>query len=164
MQHHRRPWHTRRARAAATLSASALALALGGSTALAQDSLGEPFNNKVPTTLPAKVIFQHHTGGLSTGGWRIQTATDVDYFVFACSQDFQDEAPRFLSRVGITLAAGAGDLDIDLYLPNGTFVGGSWGTGTKEEVVLSANLTSVFLKVRGFNGATGGYTTSFDCR
>jgi hypothetical protein len=97
----------------------------------------------------------------------ITTTTDVDYSLVVCG-GFTDGANNLVTTVKsieVKLAAGAGDLDMDVYTTDGTFLGRSNGTGAVEIVDVSARKRgAVVLKVYGWAGAKGTYTVYEHCQ
>jgi len=64
----------------------------------------------------------------------------------------------------VTVASGAGDLDVGLYDSTGALVDGSTGTTGTETVGIASPVTegSYFVEVYGYQGGTGGYTLEVD--
>ena len=86
----------------------------------------------------------------------ISTSTDVDYLLMTCGS-------AHIYGAGIDLVHANGDLDIQYFSPNGTFLGSSTGTIDSEWMDLGTTYNSVVMKVYGWGGATNSYTPTLSC-
>jgi hypothetical protein len=136
---------------------------LVGSSAFAST---EPTNNNVPynggTFFSATVAMYStiSTGLVSwSGAESISPSGDVDYLVMTCA------GRRNVSQVSITYNQGAGDVDIQAYTLDGTFLGISQGVSGVEIINTSgAAKQAIVLMVYGFNGATNAsYNVQVGC-
>jgi hypothetical protein len=156
-----------------TVCAAGLALA----TLLARPSISfasEPLNNNPPWLQPpnSPISFRGDasifTTTASNVGWGTPeplTANDVDYFVVGCG-GFQGGLGTVQS-VRIDFTHAMGDIDIQVYKTDGTFIGSSTGVTNMERVDVSAQKAgAVVLKVYGYLGAanSGGYKFSQWCQ
>jgi hypothetical protein len=144
------------------LVGAALALTMAGSGARAQPST-EPHNNTNPNS-SNKGFVLYAQGGSSASGLSLTPTGDVDWFVLVCSQTIVSDSPRFVHKVSINFNHDAGDLDMDVFTPWENLIGGSSGVTNQEEFIVTGNVTTVFLKVYGYAGATGDYSVSYQCR
>ncbi|MEY3456985.1 MAG: hypothetical protein RL215_142, partial [Planctomycetota bacterium] len=84
----------------------------------------------------------------------IHTSVDQDYFRIYLPQNSTSA-----HRVDMTLAAGAGDLDLKLYNSAGDLVGSSMGVGSTESISFSGlPAGDYFIHAYGYNGSTGNYS------
>jgi len=87
----------------------------------------------------------------------ISPSGDVDYLTLICGKGL-------ITQARINFTGASGDLDMQVYKLDGTFLGGSYGTGNDEIVnTSSAARNALMMKVYGYNGATNTYTIIFDC-
>jgi hypothetical protein len=99
-----------------------------------------------------------NTSGWGGGGINI-TKGDNDYVVLSCA------GLRPVKHVGITIDNASVDLDIRVYDMNGTYLGGSFGTGTTEIVTVKPfGKQSVVMQVYGYNNAYGSYSADVYCQ
>lgn len=123
----------------------------------------EPTNNTPPfgNFGGSAEIYQSNlpnTSGWGGSGINI-TKGDVDYLVMSCS------GLRPVRNVAITIDSASVDLDIRVYDMNGSYLGGSYGTGTTELVqVLSYGKQAVVMQVYGYNNAYGAYSADVYCQ
>jgi hypothetical protein len=107
------------------------------------------------------MVSMYSTKISGTGAWPdievIVPSGDIDYHVLAC-------AGRNISGVGITYPTYQGDIDIEVYGIDGTYIGGSYGVSGSEWVDISAlSKQAVVMKVYGYLGATARYTVEIGC-
>jgi hypothetical protein len=155
----------------AALGGVALALVLGAPSRV---SAAEPANNTPPWNTGSALyhgdvsVYTVAASGAEFGDVEaITTTTDVDYSLVVCG-GFTDGANNLVTTVKsieVKLAAGAGDLDMDVYTTDGKFLGSSRGVGAVEIVDVSTRKRgAVVLRVYGFNGAKGTYTVFEHCQ
>ena len=89
----------------------------------------------------------------------VSPAGDVDYFIVTCGSLQQK-----MQNIEVDFQHSSGDLDIEVYQLDGTFVGGSYGVGNSEIVYTSsANANGLVLKVYGYLYATNTYSVWAHC-
>jgi hypothetical protein len=87
----------------------------------------------------------------------ISPSNDVDYLLMTCG-----DAKIYVT--GINLVGANGDLDVQFYTPNGTYLGSAAGTGDSETYTFSGfNYSTLVIRVYGYNGATNSYTPVLGC-
>jgi len=97
-----------------------------------------------------------------TSGWSgfedISPTGDVDYLVLTC------DGLRKVNSVNITYVQSSGDIDIQAYGLDGTYLGISQGvSGTESINVSSLNKQAIVLKVYGYAGSTNSYILQVSC-
>ncbi|MFO0806899.1 MAG: pre-peptidase C-terminal domain-containing protein [Gemmataceae bacterium] len=106
-----------------------------------------------PNNTLGTAMYLGRAGNLNFGGLNIESG-DTDYISFRL-----DSTAGSGHTVGIDMASGSGDLDIELFNSSGTSLGTSAGTGSTERISLSGRAAGTYvLKIYGFNGATGNYS------
>ena len=86
----------------------------------------------------------------------IGSSSDVDYLLMTCGTSK-------IYGTGIDLIHANGDIDIQVYSTNGTYLGGSGSTTDSEWVGLGTTYNSVVMKVYGWAGAVNSYTPTLSC-
>jgi len=123
----------------------------------------EPTDNAYPwSNLPYHGNLTTFVCASTQCGWggieAISPSGDNDYFMMVCG------AGTVITQVWISFTGSQGDLDMQVWKPNGTFYGGSYGTGDQEIVNTSAlNRSDVVMNVYGWAGATNSYTVLINC-
>jgi hypothetical protein len=141
--------------------ASALTLSVLAANQRAEAS--EPDNNTPPVGRFSGNVEVYQNNEANTSGWGGSaisiTKGDTDYVVLSCA------GLRPVKHVGITLENASADLDIRVYDMNGTYLGGSFGTGSTELVtVQSYGKQAVIMQVYGYNNAYGSYSADVYCQ
>jgi hypothetical protein len=94
----------------------------------------------------------------------ISSSTDVDYFMAVSQPPCGANGKLGRIRIGATTISKGADLDLQVFTPNGTYVGGSYSSTINESVDVSAQqLNALVVKVYGYNGATDSYYVELSC-
>jgi hypothetical protein len=94
----------------------------------------------------------------------ISSSTDVDYFMAVSQPPCGANGKLGRINIGATTISKGADLDLQIYTPNGTYVGGSYSTTINESVDVSAQQANALVaKVYGYNGATDSYYIQLTC-
>lgn len=94
----------------------------------------------------------------------ISSSTDVDYFMAVSQPPCGANGKLGKIRIGATSASKGADLDLQVFTPNGTYVGGSYSSTINESVDVSAQqVNALVAKVYGFGGATDSYFIELSC-
>lgn len=141
-------------------------ITVGATLAVVQSaSANEPTNNNYPWSGGANTAWTGNMTVFSTYNmattWpnkeAITTSTDVDYLLMTCG-----DADVYVA--GINLVGANGDLDVQFFTPNGTYLGGAAGTGDAETMTFpGTGYSSVVIRVYGYNGAKNSYIPLLGC-
>ncbi len=141
----------------------ALCIAVGGAAAWEGSSQAvEPYDN---TNMMTPLTWYGAASTYLTNGaqtwWgaseSISPAGDVDYHMLVCGVGL-------IRQVKIHFTNASGDLDMEVYRPDGTLVGGSYSTADEEVVTIaSPNRNALVLKTYGYNNATNTYSIDLYC-
>jgi hypothetical protein len=147
------------------LKTVSLGLLLTANMALSHTGLAaEPMDNAAPwkwSSLYGNTTLYVSTNAMGTGSDGINSSSDVDYLVMACTTGARH---RPVSLVAINFTHAQGDLDMAVYDLQGNYLAGSQGVTDRELVDIGAfGEQVVVLKVYGYNGATGNYGVSLSC-
>jgi hypothetical protein len=147
------------------LKTVSLGLLLTASVTLSQPGMAlEPNDNTAPwkwSSLYGNTTLYVSTNAMGTGSDGINSSSDVDYLVMACTTGSRH---RPVSLVAINFTHSQGDLDMVVYDLQGNYLASSGGVSDRELVDIGAfGEQVVVLKVYGYNGATGNYGVSLTC-
>ena len=82
---------------------------------------------------------------------------DVDYLLMTCGS-------AHVYGTGISFTHANGDLDVEFYTPNGTYLGTSNGVTDGESMTFpSGTYSDIVMKVYGYAGATNSYSPELSC-
>jgi hypothetical protein len=111
------------------------------------------------------VIMTGNSGGaVSFAHDDISTSSDVDYFMAVSTAPCGTNGRLSRIRIGGTASSTGADLDLQVFTPNGTFVGGSYSGTINESVDVSAQQANALVaKVYGYNGAIDSYFIELTC-
>jgi hypothetical protein len=111
------------------------------------------------------VLMTANSGGaVSFASDDISTSTDVDYFMTVSTAPCGTTGKLKRIRIGGTSTSKGADLDLQVYTPNGTFVGGSYSGTINESVDVSSQQSNALVaKVYGYAGATDSYFIELTC-
>jgi hypothetical protein len=94
----------------------------------------------------------------------ISSSTDIDYFMAVSTPPCGANGKLGKIQIGGTPMSKGADLDLQVFTPNGTYVGGSYSSTINESVDVSAQQANALVaKVYGFNGATDSYYIELTC-
>ena len=94
----------------------------------------------------------------------ISSSTDVDYFMAVTTPPCGANGKLGRINIGGTSASKGADLDLQVFTPNGTYVGGSYSSTINESVDVSAQQANALVaKVYSFSGETDSYYIELTC-
>ena len=128
-----------------------------------QAEASEPDNNTPPFGYFNGNAEVYQSSDPNTSGWGGSGINiikgDNDYVVLSCA------GLRPVKHVGITIDNASVDLDIRVYDMNGSYLGGSFGTGLTEIVTVKPfGKQAVVMQVYGYNNAYGSYSADVYCQ